>query len=114
VPVHVARERNRVLRELAAEKHRLFRESFIGRSLEVITLQAGGDGWTEALSDNFLKIRVLGRHAANQMLQAEAIEIGEEEIIAVPRPTKSLPNGTGRMNASSYIRRHTGAASIIP
>jgi hypothetical protein len=29
-----------------------------------------------------------------------------------------LPNsylsGTGRMNASSYIRRHTGAASIIP
>src|SRR5437868_10787055 len=58
VPVHVARERNRVLRELAAEKNRAFRESFIGRSLEVITLQAGGDGWTEALSDNFLKVRV--------------------------------------------------------
>ena len=31
VPVHVARERNRVLRELAAEKNRAFRESFVGR-----------------------------------------------------------------------------------
>lgn len=87
VPVHVARERNRVLRKLAAEKNRDFRESFIGRSLDVITLQAGGENWTEALSDNYLKIRVQGSHAANQMLQAEAIEIGEEEIIAVPRPT---------------------------
>jgi threonylcarbamoyladenosine tRNA methylthiotransferase MtaB len=91
VPVHLARERNRVLRELAAEKNRAFRQSFVGQTLEVITLQAGDDGWTEALSDNFVKIRVLGRHAANQMLQAEAIKIGEEEIIAVPRPAKSLP-----------------------
>ena len=31
VPVHVARERNRVLRELAAEKNRAFRQSFVGR-----------------------------------------------------------------------------------
>jgi threonylcarbamoyladenosine tRNA methylthiotransferase MtaB len=90
VPVHLARERNRVLRELAAEKNRAFRQSFVGQTLEVITLQARDDGWTEALSDNFVKIRVLGRHAANQMLQAEAIKIGEEEIIAVPRPAKSL------------------------
>jgi threonylcarbamoyladenosine tRNA methylthiotransferase MtaB len=85
VPVHVARERNRMLRELAAAKNRRFRESFIGRSLEVITLQAGGNGWTEALSDNFLKIRVPGSIAANQMLYAEAIKLDEEEITVVPR-----------------------------
>src|SRR6185503_19003889 len=43
VPVHVARERNRVLRDLASEKNLEFRQSFIGKTLEVITLQAGGD-----------------------------------------------------------------------
>ena len=70
VPVHVARERNRVLRELAAEKNRAFRKSFVGRSLELITLQAGGDHWTEALSDNYLKVKLHGWHAPNQILQA--------------------------------------------
>ena len=83
VPVHVARERNRILRELAAEKNRAFRQSFIGRSLEVITLQNGRDGWTEALSDNFLKVRVGGRHAANQILTAEISEVTDEELMAV-------------------------------
>ena len=38
VPVHVARERNRVLRELAAQKKREFMQSFVGRELEAITL----------------------------------------------------------------------------
>jgi threonylcarbamoyladenosine tRNA methylthiotransferase MtaB len=83
VPVHLARERNRVLRELAAEKNRAFRQSFVGRSLEVITLQAGGDGWTEALSDNFLKVRLTGRHKANEWTMAEIEEVGDENLVAV-------------------------------
>ena len=83
VPVHVARERNRVLRELAAEKNRAFRESFIGRTLEVITLQASGDSWTEAMSDNFLKVRVAGRHPANQILTTEITGVTDEELVAV-------------------------------
>jgi threonylcarbamoyladenosine tRNA methylthiotransferase MtaB len=83
VPVHVARERNRVLREIAAERNRAFRESFIGRTLEVITLQAGGDGWTEALSDNFLKVRVAGRHRPNEWTKAEIEGVGDENLLAV-------------------------------
>ncbi len=67
VPVHVARERNRVLRELAAEKNRAFRQSFVGKTLKVITLQSGGDGWTEALSDNFLKVRIERRFPGNKL-----------------------------------------------
>jgi threonylcarbamoyladenosine tRNA methylthiotransferase MtaB len=84
VPVHVARERTRILREVAAEKNRAFRESFVGLRLEVITLQTGGEGWTEALSDNFLKVRVEGDHGANQVLRVEVTENGPEEIMAVP------------------------------
>jgi threonylcarbamoyladenosine tRNA methylthiotransferase MtaB len=83
VPVHVARERNRILRELAAEKNRAFRENFVGRSLEVITLQAGGDGWTEALSDNFLKVKIAGRHEANLRMEVGIGEVGNEDLLAV-------------------------------
>jgi threonylcarbamoyladenosine tRNA methylthiotransferase MtaB len=83
VPVHVARERNRVLRELAAEKNLVFRQSFVGRTLEVITLQAGGDGWTEALSDNFLKVKISGRHEANQWMKAYIGKIGDEDLLAM-------------------------------
>jgi threonylcarbamoyladenosine tRNA methylthiotransferase MtaB len=83
VPVHVARERNRVLRELAAEKNLQFRRSFIGRSLDVITLQAGGDGWTEALSDNFLKVKISGRHEANQWMKVQVEGTGDETLVAL-------------------------------
>ncbi|MCU1255072.1 MAG: MiaB-like tRNA modifying enzyme, partial [Candidatus Angelobacter sp.] len=84
VPVHVARERSRVLRELAAEKNRAFRESFIGRTLEVITLQSGNDDdATEALSDNFLKVRLAGRCEANKILRVNVTEMGGEDLVAV-------------------------------
>jgi threonylcarbamoyladenosine tRNA methylthiotransferase MtaB len=83
VPVHVARERNRVLRELAAGKNLAFRQRFIGRTLEAITLQTSGDGWTEALSDNYLKVRLAGRHEANKILKVDITETGNEDLVAV-------------------------------
>jgi threonylcarbamoyladenosine tRNA methylthiotransferase MtaB len=83
VPIHVARERNRVLRELAAAKSLEFRRSFIGCPLDVITLQAGGDGWTEALSDNFLKVRLAGQHEANKTLRVDVTKTSDEYLVAV-------------------------------
>ncbi len=83
VPVQVARERNRVLRELAAEKNLEFRRKFVGKSLDVITLQAGDEGWTEALSDNFLKVRVAGKLDANQLMKVEIEGLGDENLLAV-------------------------------
>jgi len=80
VPVHVARERNRVLRELAAAKNLGFRSKFAGKTLEVITLQAGGDGWTEALSDNYLKVRVSGSHQANEWMLATITNVGLDDL----------------------------------
>ncbi len=38
VPVHVARERNKILRDLATEKKHAFMQSFVGKKLEAITL----------------------------------------------------------------------------
>ncbi len=42
VPVHVARERNRILRDLAAEKKLAFMHTFVGKAVEAITLNAHG------------------------------------------------------------------------
>ena len=74
VPINVAREHNRVLRELAAEKKLVFMRSFIGRTVEAITLNVTGsdaDGeFTEALTDNYLKLRLRGRHDANRWVRA--------------------------------------------
>jgi threonylcarbamoyladenosine tRNA methylthiotransferase MtaB len=70
VPVHLARERNRILRELAAEKKLKFMRGFIGRAVDAITLNVVGNDesgeFTEALTDNYLKLRLRGRHEPNR------------------------------------------------
>jgi threonylcarbamoyladenosine tRNA methylthiotransferase MtaB len=72
VPVHVARERNRVLRDLAAKKKLAFMRGFIGSSVEAITLNVIGTDaageFTEALTDNYLKLRLRGRHEPNRWM----------------------------------------------
>ena len=70
VPVHIARERNRILRELATQKKLAFMRSFVGKGVEAITLNVIGNGadgdFTEALTDNYLKLRLRGRHEPNR------------------------------------------------
>ena len=69
VPVHIARERNRVLRELAAQKKREFMQSFVGRELEAITLTHFDGEYTEALTDNYLKLLICGEHNSNKLVR---------------------------------------------
>jgi threonylcarbamoyladenosine tRNA methylthiotransferase MtaB len=72
--VGIARERNRILRELAAEKKLAFMRSFTRCEVEAITLNVRGEDaegtWTEALTENYLKLRLRGRHPANQWSKA--------------------------------------------
>jgi threonylcarbamoyladenosine tRNA methylthiotransferase MtaB len=70
VPVNIARERNRVLRELAARKKREFMQSFVGRELQAITLTHYDGESTEALTDNYLKLHLRGRHESNRRVLA--------------------------------------------
>jgi threonylcarbamoyladenosine tRNA methylthiotransferase MtaB len=69
VPPQVIKQRGRELRALGARKNAAFRAAQIGRTLRVLTLARRGDGWTEALSDNYLKVRVAGAFPANTMLE---------------------------------------------
>jgi threonylcarbamoyladenosine tRNA methylthiotransferase MtaB len=80
VPVQVARRRNRVLRELAAEKKRAFMQSFVGRELPAITLSAGDEHSTEALTDNYLKMRLAGSHGANQWIRSRVGNVAGDAL----------------------------------
>ncbi len=88
VPVQVARERNRILRELAAEKKLTFMRGFVGRDLEAITLSVGGsdhDGeFTESLTNNYLKLRLRGRHQANRWISASVSDVIDGSLKGEP------------------------------
>jgi predicted methyltransferase MtxX (methanogen marker protein 4) len=74
--VALARQRNGILREIAAGKKSAFLRSLNGTEVEAITLQTGGTDFTEALTDNYLKAKIRGRFEANRWLQllVEAVE----------------------------------------
>jgi threonylcarbamoyladenosine tRNA methylthiotransferase MtaB len=102
VPVHIARERNRILRDLAEEKKLTFMRSFLGKTVQAITLtcRAGAsaqDGaqrhFTEALTDNYLKLRLPGQHAANHWIIAKVARVEDRELrgfLSSPAPGSSL------------------------
>ena len=78
----VLRERGRILRELAAEKNRLFRERQLGRTLIVLTLEESASEGTAALSDNYLKVVIPGeRLPANQWVRVRIVSIGEGNLV---------------------------------
>jgi threonylcarbamoyladenosine tRNA methylthiotransferase MtaB len=70
IPVPVIKQRNRILRELAARKKLAFLRSFVGQTVTAITLNVYEDGCTEALTDNYLKLRLPGQHPANRWIAA--------------------------------------------
>jgi threonylcarbamoyladenosine tRNA methylthiotransferase MtaB len=90
VPVRVARERNRILRDLGAEKKLAFMNSFIGKQLDAITLSAvsngpvnnGPDGsLTEALTDNYQKLYLKGHHEPNRWISAHIEQISDGALV---------------------------------
>ena len=91
VPVHVARERNKILRDLAAEKKRAFMKSAVGTVLEAITLSTSQPSEpnapfvTEALTDNYHKLYLNGRHAPNQWLPVRVEKVSDGALIGSVR-----------------------------
>jgi threonylcarbamoyladenosine tRNA methylthiotransferase MtaB len=93
VPVQVARERNKILRDLAAEKKLAFMQSLVGKTLDAITLNVAHNSldqeFTEALTDNYQKLFLQGRHEPNRWITAH-VEREKDgaflaKLAAVPR-----------------------------
>lgn len=81
IPVPMAKERNRILRDLAAEKKLAFMRSMLGKSLPVITLKSCAEAQTEALTDNYLKLQLGGSHHPNQWLVARVEEVAKDGLL---------------------------------
>jgi len=65
VPMAVRKERNRILRELAARKNLDFRRSMLGQTLSVVTLNEPG----AALSGNYLKVQLANPAEPNRLIR---------------------------------------------
>jgi threonylcarbamoyladenosine tRNA methylthiotransferase MtaB len=98
IPVQTVRERNRMLRDIATEKKLAFMQSFIGKTVDAITLHASASvlpsayeapsrvsqcGFTAALTDNYLKLRLDRRHDPNRWIKAQVGGIESGELIGV-------------------------------
>jgi threonylcarbamoyladenosine tRNA methylthiotransferase MtaB len=64
VPMPVRKERNRILRELAAAKNRAFRERMVGKVLSAVTLNEA----RTALTENYLKVELAQHRDANTIV----------------------------------------------
>jgi threonylcarbamoyladenosine tRNA methylthiotransferase MtaB len=86
VSQHVVRERARALRALSASKAEAFRAAQAGRRMRALTLgrrgarrEARSEGnWTEALTPNYLKVRVAGQWPANEWHEIAVPEAADE------------------------------------
>ena len=120
LPVHIARERSRILRDLADEKKQAFMRSFIGRRVEAITLRPCGAGTpfdklragfaregsstndcqreipvgvgaiTEALTDNYLKLHLKGHHEPNCWLRCRVERVEDGTLVASRESDREL------------------------
>ncbi|HWC97283.1 MAG TPA: tRNA (N(6)-L-threonylcarbamoyladenosine(37)-C(2))-methylthiotransferase MtaB [Candidatus Sulfopaludibacter sp.] len=70
VPMPVRKERNRVLRDLAAAKNLEFRGRMVGRTLSAVTLHESGI----ALTENYLKVQLAGCREPNTIV---SLRVGE-------------------------------------
>ena len=96
VPVQIARQRNKILRDLATEKKLAFMKSFAGKSLEAITLNVVHDHpdgeFTEALTDNYQKLYLKGRHQPNRWITVQVERVQDGALMADSLLTKSAAN----------------------
>jgi threonylcarbamoyladenosine tRNA methylthiotransferase MtaB len=65
VPMPVRKERNKILRDLAAAKNFAFRTTMTGRTVSAVTLHEPGI----ALSDNYLKVKLAAPYPANAIVK---------------------------------------------
>jgi threonylcarbamoyladenosine tRNA methylthiotransferase MtaB len=98
VPAQVARERNKILRDLATEKKLAFMNSFIGEQLQAITLNVvqirQGSEFTETLTDNYQKFFLRGRHTPNRWITAHIEDVEDSALVGsvtIPATPPSIP-----------------------
>jgi threonylcarbamoyladenosine tRNA methylthiotransferase MtaB len=92
VPPATIKRRARELRALSEKKSREFHRSQSGRTLSVLALRHSdsteSNGWTPALSSNFLKLRLPGQFPPNEFVNARCSS--STDALAVPMQSVSV------------------------
>ncbi len=87
VPIPIARERSRILRNLASQKKLAFMNKFVSQAIDAITLNVAGSDhegeYTEGLTDNYLPIRVKGNHPPNCWIPAKVEKVSGGALIGM-------------------------------
>lgn len=82
VPVHVRKQRNRMLTILSEKKKRAFYEQFIGTTRPVLFEHENKDGLMLGYSDNYLRVSVpFQPDLAGQIVNTELLRLGPDGII---------------------------------
>lgn len=86
VPAETIRERARSLRALGQRKAAQFRATLAGIPARALTLARQSEEWTEAITGNYLKVRVAGKICANEWCEVE-IPAEESQVVERAVPT---------------------------
>jgi threonylcarbamoyladenosine tRNA methylthiotransferase MtaB len=78
VPQRVRKDRNRVLRELAAAKNAAFRQSLLGREFTAVTIEPPG----LALTDNYVKAQLDLPYAPNRLVRLRPRAVTDQGVSA--------------------------------
>jgi threonylcarbamoyladenosine tRNA methylthiotransferase MtaB len=78
VPIRVRRDRNQVLRELAARKNAAFRQGLVGRDFMAVTLDPPG----RALTDNYVQVSLDMPYASNRLVRLRPRSLTEHGVLA--------------------------------
>lgn len=81
VPVALRRERTRILREISDRKTASFRRSLLGRTLSVVTL-----GGVDAISSNYVPVRLASPREAQQVLEVAVRGFDAAGMSELPQP----------------------------
>ena len=101
LPPEKIRERAQELRVLSGAKQEAFRRSQAGHTLRALTLGRQGENWTEALTRNYLKIRVAGRRPANEW----------QDVIVAPKEAELCSEAD--LNAGRLVlENHLGQSEV--
>ncbi len=77
-PIRIRRDRNKILRDLAARKNQTFRESLVGREFEAVTLDPPG----RALTDNYVPVTLDLPYSPNKLVRLRPRALTENGVQA--------------------------------
>ncbi|HKQ87494.1 MAG TPA: tRNA (N(6)-L-threonylcarbamoyladenosine(37)-C(2))-methylthiotransferase MtaB, partial [Candidatus Acidoferrales bacterium] len=84
IPAATIRERARALRAIGQQKTHTFRSAQADTPIRALTLARATETWTEAITPNYLKVRISGRHARNDWHEVRLTSNTEDVIASRP------------------------------